>query len=47
MNFTIATMNKYIEMGMKHVGNYEEVNGEKIRDQRIERILNGHRGAGG
>ena len=38
--FTIATMDKYIEMGMKHVGNDKEVNREKIRE--IERILNGH-----
>ena len=38
--FTIATMEKYIEMGMKHVGDDKQVNREKIRE--IERILNGH-----
>ena len=38
--FTIVTMEKYVEMGMKHVGDDKEISREKIRE--IERILNGH-----
>ena len=30
--FTIATLDKYIEMGMEHVGDDKEVGREKIRE---------------
>ena len=38
--FTVATIDKYMEMGMSHVRGDREVSRQEIRN--IERILNGH-----
>ena len=43
--FTVATVEKYIEMGHSHIGDDKEITREKIRE--IERILNGHCAAWG